>query len=295
MSADGGGSSATFPVTSFGAAPRRRSRRVLPGLPGTLGFTVFYLSLVVLLPLMALVLRAAGVGLDGFVAQIISSRVQAAFRASFGIAFLAALIDMGLGLLVAWVLVRYRFWGRRLLDALVDLPIALPTAVAGIALTELYAETGWFGAPLAALGIPVAFTPLGIGVALAFVGLPFVVRAVEPVLVDLDRDVEEAAATLGASSWQIFRRVILPPLWPALLTGFTLAFGRGIGEYGSVIFIAGNQPGLSEIVPLLIVVKLEQFDVGGAAVLGSLMLLASFAIMLTINALQTWSQRRLGP
>lgn len=270
------------------------SRRVLPGLPGTLGFTLFYLTIMVLLPLTALVIRATGIGFGGFAAQIGSPRVLAAFRASFGIAFLAAAIDTLLGLLVAWVLVRYRFPGRRLLDALVDLPIALPTAVAGIALTELYAETGWFGAPLAALGIPVAFTPLGIGVALAFVGLPFVVRAVEPVLADLDRDVEEAAATLGASSWQIFRRVILPPLWPALLTGFTLAFGRGIGEYGSVIFIAGNMPGISEIVPLLIVVKLEQYDTVGACVLGSLMLLASFAIMLTINALQSWSQRRLG-
>jgi len=269
-------------------------RRVLPGLPGTLGFTLAYLALMVLLPLAALVLRAGEIGLGGFAAQIGNARVEAAFRASFGIAAVAAVIDSFVGLLVAWVLVRYRFWGRRLLDALVDLPIALPTAVAGIALTELYADTGWFGAPLAALGLRVAFTPLGIGVALAFVGLPFVVRAVEPVLVDLDRDVEEAAATLGATPWQIFRRIILPPLWPALLTGFTLAFGRGIGEYGSVIFIAGNMPGLSEIVPLLIVVKLEQFDVTGAAVLGTVMLVASFAIMLAINALQSWSQRRLG-
>ncbi|WP_229743911.1 sulfate ABC transporter permease subunit CysT [Aliidongia dinghuensis] len=267
---------------------------MLPGLPVTLGFTLAYLSIVVLLPLAALVLRASGIGWAGFVAQAAQPRVEAAFRASFGISFLTATFDVGLGLLVAWVLVRYRFWGRRLLDALVDLPIALPTAVAGIALTELYAETGWFGAPLAALGIPVAFTPLGIGVALAFVGLPFVVRAVEPVLADLDRDVEEAAATLGATSWQIFRRVILPALWPALLTGFTLAFGRGIGEYGSVIFIAGNVPGLSEIVPLLIVVKLEQFDVLGASVLGSLMLVASFAIMLAINGLQYWNRHRRG-
>ena len=270
------------------------SRRVLPGLPGTLGFTLFYLAFMVLLPLTALVIRAAGIGFGGFADQIATPRVLAAFRTTFGIALLSAFLDTMLGLLVAWVLVRYRFPGRRLLDALVDLPIALPTAVAGIALTELYAETGWFGAPLAALGIRVAFTPLGIGVALAFVGLPFVVRAVEPVLADLDRDVEEAAATLGATAWQIFRRVILPPLWPALLTGFTLAFGRGIGEYGSVIFIAGNMPGVSEIVPLLIVVKLEQYDTVGACVLGSLMLLASFAIMLTINALQSWSQRRLG-
>jgi sulfate transport system permease protein len=270
------------------------ARRILPGLPATLGFTLAYLSLIVLLPLAALVIKASGIGAHGFVAQLSSGRVLAAFRASFGIAFLAAALDMLLGLLVAWVLVRYRFWGRRLLDALVDLPIALPTAVAGIALTELYADNGWFGAPLAALGITVAFTPLGIGVALAFVGLPFVVRAVEPVLADLERDVEEAAATLGATPWQIFRRVILPPLWPALLTGFTLAFGRGIGEYGSVIFIAGNMPGLSEIVPLLIVVKLEQFDTLGATVLGTLMLAASFAIMLTINALQYWNRRRLG-
>jgi sulfate transport system permease protein len=281
-------------AAAIGARPTGRPRRVLPGLPGTLGFTIAYLSLVVLLPLAALVLQATGIGWSGFLAQAASPRVEAAFRVSFGVAFLAALFDMAFGLLVAWVLVRYRFWGRRVLDALVDLPIALPTAVAGIALTELYADTGWFGAPLAALGLHVAFTPLGIGVALAFVGLPFVVRTVEPVLADLERDVEEAAATLGATDWQIFRRIILPALWPALLTGFTLAFGRGIGEYGSVIFIAGNMPGLSEIVPLLIVVKLEQFDILGASVLASLMLAASFAIMLTINALQYWSRRRFG-
>jgi sulfate transport system permease protein len=282
--------SGTLTWTSF--LPRRRDP--LPGLPLTLGFTVFYLSALVLIPLAALLARASGIGWSGFAAVLSSPRVLAAFKTSFGISFAAAAADSVIGLLIAWVLVRYRFPLRRVFDALVDLPIALPTAVAGITLTQLYDEDGWFGAPLKALGIDVDFTRLGIFVALTFIGLPFVVRTVEPVLADLEKDVEEAAATLGASPWQIFRYVIFPPLTPVLMTGFTLAFGRGVGEYGSVIFIAGNAPGLTEIVPLLIVIKLEQFDYAGAAVIGALMLACSFLIMLTINALQYWSQKRLG-
>ncbi len=272
--------------------PRRHD--VLPGLPLTLGFTLFYLSAIVLIPLAALVLQAAHIGWDGFLTVLASHRVQAAFRVTFVTSFVAAIIDGVLGLLVAWVLVRYRFPGRRLLDALVDLPIALPTAVAGVTLTELYATNGWLGAPLARLGVIVDFTWLGILVALTFVGLPFVVRTVEPVLADLDHDLEEAARTLGATPLQIFRRVLLPPLVPALLTGFTLAFGRAIGEYGSVIFIAGNTPGQTEIVPLLIVIKLEEYDYVGAAVLGALMLAASFVLMFAINGLNHWSNKRLG-
>ncbi|HWK44182.1 MAG TPA: sulfate ABC transporter permease subunit CysT [Stellaceae bacterium] len=273
---------------------RRRHRGPLPGFVPTLGFTMTYLSLVVLIPLAFLVLRASGVSWHGLLQIVTSPRVLAAFRASFGIAFAAAVIDAAAGLLVAWVLVRYRFPGRRLLDGLVDLPIALPTAVAGITLTGLYSDTGWLGAPLAAAGIQVAFTPLGILVALTFIGLPFVVRTVQPVLADLTRDVEEAATTLGARPGQIFRRILLPQLFPALLTGLALAFGRGIGEYGSVIFIAGNMPGISEIVPLLIVTRLEQFDYIGAAVLGTVMLAVSFLFMLTINGLQQMSRERLG-
>jgi sulfate transport system permease protein len=274
--------------------PRPRRRDALPGFRLTLGYTLFYLSALVLLPLMALLLKAAGIGWEGFLHTVASPRVLSAFRVTFGISLLAAALDAVLGLLVAWVLVRYRFPFRRILDALVDLPIALPTAVAGITLTQLYATDGWIGRPLAALGITVDFTPLGILAALSFIGMPFVVRTVEPVLAELERDVEEAAATLGATPFQIFRRVILPPLLPALLTGFTLAFGRAIGEYGSVIFIAGNAPGKTEIVPLLIVIKLEEFDYTGAAVLGSLMLVVSFLLMLTINAVQHWSHKRLG-
>jgi sulfate transport system permease protein len=213
---------------------------------------------------------------------------------SFGIAFMAALINAFFGLLVAWVLVRYRFPGRRLVDSLIDLPFALPTAVAGIALTSLYADSGWIGAWLSLTGIKVAFTPLGILVALVFVGLPFVVRTVEPVLRDLDREMEEAAALLGAPRWRIVWRVILPPLFPALLTGATLAFARAVGEYGSVIFIAGNMPGISEILPLLIVIKLEQFDYAGATVLATMMLGASFVLLLAINLLQSWARRRQG-
>jgi sulfate transport system permease protein len=266
----------------------------LPGFGLTLGVTITYLSLIVLIPLTALVLRASGLGWSGFAAVLLSPRSLAAFRVTFGVALLAAAVDAVIGLLAAWVLVRYRFPGRGLLDALVDLPIALPTAVAGITLTEIYAEHGVLGAPLARLGIHVAFTPFGIFMALSFIGLPFIVRTVEPVLADLEHDVEEAAETLGASRFQTFRHVILPPLVPALLTGFALAFGRAIGEYGSVIFIAGNAPGYTEILPLLIVIKLEQYDYRGAAAIGVAMLAVSFALMLAINAIQHWSHRRFG-
>ena len=221
-------------------------------------------------------------------------RTLAAVRVSFGVAFLAAAFNAVFGFIVAWVLVRYEFFGRRLIDAMIDLPFALPTAVAGISLTQIYAENGWLGSALAAAGIKVAFTPLGILVALAFVGLPFVVRTVQPMLQDFDRETEEAGALLGASRWNILRRVVFPPLVPAVMTGFTLAFARGIGEYGSVIFIAGNMPGYSEIVPLLIVIKLEQFDYPGATVIAGLMLVASFLLLLAINLLQAWTRRQQG-
>ena len=279
-----------------GAALSRAWRQpsIIPGFGLTFGITLAYLGLIVLTPLGALLLQAAGVGWEKIWAEASSSRTLAAFRASFGIAFLAAALNAVFGLLVAWVLVRYPFPGRRLVDSLIDLPFALPTAVAGIALTSLYADSGWVGSWLALAGIKIAFTPLGILVALVFVGLPFVVRTVEPVLRDLDRELEEAAALLGASRWRIISRIILPPLYPALITGATLAFARAIGEYGSVIFIAGNMPGISEILPLLIVIKLEQFDYAGATVLATLMLAASFALLLVINLLQAWMQRRHG-
>ncbi len=274
------------------AAPRRR--RVIPGFGLTLGLSLSYLGVVILIPLAALFLKAAEIDPSAFLAMLRDPRVVAAFRVSFGIAFIAALINAVVGLLIAWVLVRYRFPGRRLIDGLVDLPFALPTAVAGIALATLYADSGWIGALLARFGIDIAFTPLGILVALVFIGLPFVVRTVQPVLADLAHDAEEAALTLGAARWQIFRRVVLPALLPGVLTGMSLAFARGLGEYGSVIFIAGNMPGVSEIVPLLIVIKLEQFDYPGAAAIGVAMLVASFAILLAINLGQVWVRRRHG-
>jgi sulfate/thiosulfate transport system permease protein len=269
-------------------------RRALPGFGPTLGITLFYVSLLILLPMVALFIRAGGFGPAHAIALMSTPRVISAFRVSFGIAFAASLVDGAMGLLVAWVLVRYRFPGRRLLDAVVDLPFALPTAVAGIALAALYADTGWIGGLLAPLGIEIAYRPLGIFVALLFVGLPYVIRTVQPVLAELERESEEAASTLGASRWQIFTRVLLPPLVPAVLTGVALAFARSVGEYGSVIFIAGNMPGLSEILPLLIVVRLEQFDYAGASVLAAAMLLASFAVLLGINLLQAWNGRRHG-
>jgi sulfate transport system permease protein len=275
-------------------APVAGGRGVLPGFGVTLGVTLLYLALILLIPLAALVLKAAGLGPAGLVRALAEPRVVAAFRISFGISLLAALINGFLGLLVAWVLERYRFPGRRILDGFVDLPFALPTAVAGIALVALLADTGWIGAPLATLGIDIAYTPRGILAALVFIGLPFVVRTVQPIIADLEIEAEEAARTLGASHRQIFVRVILPTILPALLTGMSLAFARGLGEYGSVIFIAGNMPGISEIVPLLIVIKLEQFDYAGAAAIGVAMLLLSFATLLAINLAQLWLRRRYG-
>jgi sulfate transport system permease protein len=269
-------------------------RSIIPGFGLTLGITLTYLSLIVIIPIMVMFVRAADAGWAKFAAELTSARTLSAFRISFGIALLAALINAVFGFLVAWVLVRYEFPGRRFLDALIDLPFALPTAVAGISLTSLYATNGWLGEALAQAGIKVAFTPLGILVALVFVGLPFVVRTVEPVLQDFDREVEEAAAMLGAARRKILFRVVFPPLLPAVMTGFTLAFARAIGEYGSVIFIAGNMPGYSEILPLLIIIKLEQFDYAGAAVIATLMLVASFVLLLTINLLQAWTRRRQG-
>ncbi len=271
----------------------RPRRSVLPGFGPAMGYTLFYLSLIVLLPLAALAFRSAALSWDGFWATVTEPRVLASYRLSFGASLLAAAINLVAGLIVAWVLVRYDFPGRRFVDALVDLPFALPTAVAGIALTALYAPNGWIGRPLGQLGIKVAFTPLGVLVALIFIGLPFVVRTVQPVLEDLDREIEEAAASLGASRGQALVKVVLPVLAPALLTGFVLALSRAIGEFGSVIFIAGNMPFVSEIAPLLIITKLEQYDYGGAAAIATVMLAASFALILAVNLLQKWQQRRV--
>ncbi|WP_211109623.1 sulfate ABC transporter permease subunit CysT [Azospirillum tabaci] len=270
-----------------------RKPSVLPGFGLTLGFTLTYLSLIVLLPLAALVLKAAGLGWSGFWDAVLTPRVLAAFKVSFGLSLAAAAVNAVFGFIVAWVLVRYRFPGDRIVDALVDLPFALPTAVAGIALSALYAPNGWIGSLLMEwFGMKVAFTPLGIAIALTFIGLPFVVRTVQPILQDLPPEEEEAAAALGATRWQAFRRVVFPALLPALLTGFALAFARGVGEYGSVIFIAGNIPGLSEILPLLIVIKLEQYDYAGSAAVGVLMLMASFVLLLALNLLQAWMRSR---
>ena len=270
-----------------------RRHSILPGFRLALGFTIFYLSLIVLIPLSAVFPKAATGGWAHIRAVITSPSVMAAYRLSFGASFAAGLISVVVGFLVAWVLVRYDFPGRALVDALVDLPFALPTAVAGIALTSLYPENGWIGRYLQPLGIKVAFTPLGIIVALTFVGLPFVVRSVQPVLADLDDELEEAASTLGATHWQVFFKVILPLLRPALLTGFALAFARALGEYGSVIFIAGNLPMRTEIVPLLIVNKLEQYDYSGATAIAAVMLLTSFVLLLAINLLERRTRRFL--
>jgi len=281
-------------TTATLAFKKSAPRRVLPGFGLTLGYTMVYLSLLVLIPLSAVFIRSFGLGWSHFWEVVASPRVLASLRLSFGASLIAALINAGCGLLVAWVLVRYTFPCKRLIDAIVDLPFALPTAVAGIALTALYAPNGWLGAGLKPLGVSVAFTPAGIVVALVFIGLPFVVRTLQPVLDDLDQEVEQAAATLGASGRQVFARVILPALWPALLTGFALAFARAVGEYGSVIFIAGNMPMKSEIAPLLIVTKLEQYDYAGATAIAVVMLVLSFALMLGINALQNWAATRHG-
>ena len=278
--------------------PARRPLRlarpsIIPGFGLSFGFTIAYLSLLVLIPLAGLFVRPFADGWDGFADVAFSDRALAAYRLTFGAALIAALVNLVFGLLVAWVLVRYRFPGKPVVDALVDLPFALPTAVAGIALTAIYAPNGWVGAQLAEIGVQAAFNPTGIVIALIFIGLPFVVRTVEPVLADLPPEVEEAAASLGATRWQTFRRVILPAILPALLTGFALALARGIGEYGSVIFIAGNMPGVSEIAPLLIVTQLEQYNYAGATGIALVMLVVSFALLLVINLLQSWSRRRM--
>jgi len=271
---------------------RVKSHSVLPGFGLTMGFTVFYLSLIVLIPLSGLVLRSTTMGWPAFYDAVANPRVLASYRLSFGASFLAGLVNAVFGFVVAWVLVRYRFWGRTVLDAMVDLPFALPTAVSGIALTSIYAPNGWIGARLAPLGLQVSYTWLGIVVALTFIGLPFVVRTLQPAIEDLDRELEEAAASLGANRWQTLWRVIFPTLVPALLTGFAMAFARALGEYGSVIFIAGNLPMKTEIAPLLIVIKLEQYDYAGATAIALVMLLASFLMLLVINLLQWWARRR---
>ncbi|WP_110661439.1 sulfate ABC transporter permease subunit CysT [Salinicola socius] len=269
-------------------------KTLLPGFGLSLGITVFTLSLLVLIPLLALVTKSAELSLGGMWDALADRRVLAAFRVSFSTAFAAAFANVFLGLIVAWVLVRYPLPFKRGFDALIDLPFALPTAVAGIVLTTLYAPNGWLGQFFTDWGIRVAFTPLGIIVALIFIGLPFVVRTVEPVLQELDRQQEEASTSLGASRWQTFYRVLLPPLVPAILTGFSLAFARGLGEYGSVIFIAGNMPMRSEIVPLLIVTKLEQYDYAGATVIALASLVVAFIMLLVVNGLQHWTRKRTG-
>jgi sulfate transport system permease protein len=266
----------------------------LPGFGLTLGITILWLSLIVLIPLTSVFIKSAGQGWNDFWAAAGSPRAMAAYRLSFGAAALGAAINCVFGLLVAWVLVRYRFFGRRLLSALIDLPFALPTAVAGIALTALYANTGLIGRILEPAGLPIAYRPAGVVLALTFIGLPFVVRTVEPVLDDVSSEIEEAALTLGATRLQTFFRVILPTIAPALATGFALAFARGAGEYGSVIFIAGNMPFKSEIAPLLIITQLEEYDYAGAAAIATVMLLISFAVLLLLNILQSWQRRRLG-
>nr|WP_272953966.1 sulfate ABC transporter permease subunit CysT [Stenotrophomonas acidaminiphila] len=273
-------------------APPRRPPRVLPGFGLGMGITLFWLGLIVLVPLAGVFLRAAGLGVDGIWRIWSEPRVLSALRLSFGTAFAAAAFNTLMGTWVAWVFVRYRFPGRRLFDALIDLPFALPTAVAGIALTALYGGQGWVGRWLEPLGLKIAYTPLGIVVALVFVGLPFVVRIVQPVLAEAEPELEEAAATLGASRWQTLARVVVPALWPAMLTGFALAFARGVGEYGSVIFIAGNLPNATEIAPLLITIRLEEFDYAGATAIAAAMLLLSFALLLLVNIVQGRLQRR---
>jgi sulfate/thiosulfate transport system permease protein len=274
--------------------PRLREPSVLPGFGPALGFTIAALSLIVLIPLIALVLRAASIGPVEFWRLASDPRTLAALRLSFGAALIAAAVNAVFGLLLSWVLVRYRFPGRRLIDAAVDLPFALPTAVAGIAMAAVYAPNGWIGRIADLLGFKIAFTPLGVVMALIFIGLPFVVRTVQPVLQEVEHEIEEASALLGASRLRTVFRVVLPHVYPALLTGFALAFARGVGEYGSVIFIAGNIPLISEIAPLLIVIKLEEFNYAGATVIAAVMLAVSFALLFLINLTQAWSRRRLG-
>ena len=270
------------------------ARRVLPGFGLSLGFTLAYLSLIVLIPLSAVFIKAAGMTYQEFLNAVTDPRVVASYKLSFGASLLAAAINAVFGLILAWGLVRYTFPGKRLVDALIDLPFALPTAVAGISLTALYAKNGWLGQILEPLGVKIAFGPAGVLVALIFIGLPFIVRTVQPILEDLDAEFEEAAASLGANRWQTFSRVVFPTLLPALLTGFALAFARAVGEYGSVIFIAGNIPFVSEITPLMIITKLEQYDYRGATAVASVMLVVSFALLLIINVLQAWTSKRQG-
>ena len=272
-------------------ASPRTSRTILPGFGLSLGFTLTYLGLIVLVPLSAAFLKTAGMSWHDFVAAVASPRVVAAYRLTFGASLAAGLVNMVFGLVVAWVLVRYSFPGKKIVDALVDLPFALPTAVAGIALTSLYSPNGWIGRWLAPLGFKVAFTWTGVFVALTFIGLPFVVRTLQPVLQELEPEIEEASSTLGASRLQTVTRIILPELAPSLLTGFALAFARALGEYGSVVFISGNMPMKTEIVPLLIITKLEQYDYRGATAIAVVMLVASFVLLLLINLLQKWSRR----
>ncbi|MGB3808726.1 MAG: sulfate ABC transporter permease subunit CysT [Parvibaculum sp.] len=272
----------------------RRTPSVLPGFGLTFGFTMTYLSLIVLIPLAGVFIRSAGLGWDGFWTLVGEARTISALKLSFGAAFIGASINAVAGLLVTWVLVRYTFPGKRIVDAVIDLPFALPTAVSGLALAALYAPNGWIGSIFAQAGIKIAFTPAGVVVACVFIGLPFVVRTLQPVLADLDADLEEVAATLGATRFQTVRRIIFPALLPPLLTGFALAFARAVGEYGSIIFIAGNLPYKSEIAPLLIIIRLEEFNYAGATAIAAIMLMLSFLVLLVVNLLQAWSRRRTG-
>ena len=284
--------SAVVSAAALGGA--RGAKRVLPGFGLTLGYTLFYLSVIVLIPLSALFFKTFTLTWEQFWSAVTGPRVLASYRLTFGASLFAALVNLVFGLLVAWVLVRYKFPGKKIVDALVDLPFALPTAVAGISLTALLAGNGWLGQYLEPMGIKLAFTPAGVVIALIFIGLPFVVRTVQPVLEDAEKELEEAATSLGATRWQIFYKVILPHILPALMTGFAMAFARGIGEYGSVIFIAGNMPMISEITPLIIIGKLEQYDYAGATAVAVVMLFISFALLLVINALQAWQRSRTG-
>ena len=289
-----GALAAPLPGGAVAPSSRAANRKVLPGFNLTLGYTLAWLGLIVLTPLSALVFRTFALTWDQFWAAVSSPRVVASYRLTFGASFIAALVNVVFGLLLAWVLVRYKFPGKRIVDALVDLPFALPTAVAGISLTALLAGNGWVGQYLEPMGIKLAFNRNGVVIALIFIGLPFVVRTVQPVLEEFEAELEEAAASLGATRWQTFAKVIFPSVWPALLTGFALAFARAVGEYGSVIFIAGNMPMVSEITPLIIISKLEQYDYAGATAVALVMLVFSFALLLAINGLQAWSARSRG-
>ena len=271
---------------------KKFNKNILPGFNLTLGYALFYLSLIVLIPLSAVFIKTFTLTWPEFIAAVASPRVVASYKLTFGASLIAALINVVFGLLTAWVLTRYEFFGKKIVDAFVDFPFALPTAVAGIALSAIYATNGWVGSLLEPLGIKVSYTPLGIIVALTFIGLPFVVRTVQPVLEDLGAEVEEAAASLGANRWQVFYKIILPSIWPALVTGFALAFARAVGEYGSVIFIAGNMPMVSEITPLIIITKLEQYDYAGATAVAAVMLVISFILLFAINGFQWWSNKR---